>query len=86
MCGSMYLYRVRSFDELDRLPASKKNLHFINMKCFSHTGNVISLNKSGNNNGRKKNPNVKLMISKHGFPTGLHRNLRWHRKLRWPLV
>ncbi|KAM0069071.1 hypothetical protein Hdeb2414_s0002g00080131 [Helianthus debilis subsp. tardiflorus] len=37
-CGSVYHYRVRFFAELDRLPASKVYLHFINMKCFSHTG------------------------------------------------
>ncbi|MFS7977142.1 hypothetical protein Hanom_Chr10g00900641 [Helianthus anomalus] len=37
MCGSMCLYRVRFFIELDRLPASKVYLHFNNMKCFSHT-------------------------------------------------
>ncbi|KAF5782420.1 hypothetical protein HanXRQr2_Chr11g0495671 [Helianthus annuus] len=46
MCGSVYLYRVRSFVELDRLPASKVYLHFINMKCFSHTRLKTCLNES----------------------------------------
>ncbi|MFS8024945.1 hypothetical protein Hanom_Chr16g01469241 [Helianthus anomalus] len=50
MCGSMNLYRVRFFVELDRLPASKMYLHFINMKCFSHTEIKMCPNRSGNDN------------------------------------
>ncbi|KAM0039265.1 hypothetical protein Hdeb2414_s0012g00380031 [Helianthus debilis subsp. tardiflorus] len=43
----MYLYRVRSFVELDRLPASKMYLHFINTKCFSLKGFKTCPNESG---------------------------------------
>ncbi|MFS8022515.1 hypothetical protein Hanom_Chr16g01440391 [Helianthus anomalus] len=50
MCGSMHLYRVRFFVELDRLSASEKYLHFINMKCFSHTRFKTYLNESGKQN------------------------------------
>ncbi|MFS7984576.1 hypothetical protein Hanom_Chr11g00988091 [Helianthus anomalus] len=50
MCRSFYLIRVRFFVELDRLPASKMYLHFINMKCFSHTGLKTYLNESGKQN------------------------------------
>ncbi|KAJ0904913.1 hypothetical protein HanPSC8_Chr07g0287811 [Helianthus annuus] len=34
----MYLYRIRFSNELNRLPAFKMYLHFINKKCFSLTG------------------------------------------------
>ncbi|MFS7978778.1 hypothetical protein Hanom_Chr10g00919441 [Helianthus anomalus] len=63
----MNLYRVRFFDELDRLSTSKMYLHFINMKCFSYTGFNMCLNES------KK----RLIPKKQKLETCLHRNLRW---------
>ncbi|MFS7910672.1 hypothetical protein Hanom_Chr02g00108971 [Helianthus anomalus] len=61
---------------LDRLPASKMYLHFINMKCFSHTGLKTCLNES-----------EKHLVSKtKKIQLDLHRKLRRHRNLRWPLV
>ncbi|MFS7981807.1 hypothetical protein Hanom_Chr10g00955291 [Helianthus anomalus] len=67
----MYLYRVRFSNELDRLPASKMYLHFINKKCFSLTG-VINVS----------NEFWETELIKINFVTGSTVNYGGYRNLR----